>query len=107
MVGNFRLANVFAAVMSRLVYNDVFFDRFNSVFKGFYLLVGQQQLAEMIQRNDYITFVKIPSTERFGHQDVTQLELRDTSLITPNQQKMIVILNSVIATGSYRCVDEY
>jgi len=106
MVGNFRLADVFAAVRSKLVYNDVFFDRFNSVFKGFYLIVGQQQLAEMIQRNDYITFVRIPSTERFGAQDVTQLQLRDANLLTDEQRKMIVILNSVISTGSYRCVDE-
>jgi len=104
MVGNFRLADKFATVMTRIVYEDVFFDRFNSVFKGFYLLVGQKQLADMIQSNSGITFIKIPSTERFGSQDVTQLELYDPNLLTPDQKKMIFMLNSIVNTGNYRFV---
>lgn len=107
MVGNFKLANRFATVRSKYVYDNVFFDRFNSVFKGFYLLVGQQQLADMIQANSIITFTRIHSTERFGSQDVTQFQLVDPALITPEQKKMIYILNSVIDTEYYQVYDEY
>jgi len=106
MIGNFRLANRFATVKSKNTYENVFFDRFNSVFKGFYLLVTQQQLIEMIQGDNPITFTKIPSTERFGSQDVTQLEFFNPELITPEQKKMITFLNSLIGTKSYQVVDE-
>ena len=106
MIGNFRLANKFATVLSKFVYENVYFDRFNSVFKGFYLVVGEQQLSEMIQSNSVITFTKIPSTERFGSQDVTQLEFYDPNLITPDQKKMMYLLNSLIDTRNYAVVDE-
>ena len=106
MTGNFRLANKFATVKSKFVYDDVFFDRFNSVFKGFYLVVGQKQLAEMLQRNSAVCFTKIPSTERFGSQDITQLEFYDPALLTPDQKKLIYMLNSVIDTGCYSTIDE-
>ena len=107
MVGNFRLANKFATVYTRQVYEDVFFDRFNSIFKGFYLLVGQKALEEMVSTNSAITFIKVPSTERFGSQDVTLLEYFDPNLLTPDQRKLICILNSVVNAGSYRLIDEY
>ena len=106
MIGNFRLANKFATVRSKSTYEDVFFDRFNSVFMGFYLIVGQQQLKEMVQNNSMITLTKIPSTERFGSQDVTELEFFDPNLLTPDQKKLIYLLNSVIDTKSYRVIDE-
>ena len=107
MIGNFRLANRFATVLSQNTYENVFFDRFNSVFKGFYLLVGQQQLAETVLNNECITFIKIPSTERFGSQDVTDLEFYDQDLLTSDQRKFIYMLNSVIDTGAYQTIDEY
>jgi len=89
-----------------MVYEDVFFDRFNSIYKGFYLLVGQQQLAEMIRSYSGVTFIKIPSTERFGSQDVTILEYADPNRLTEDQRKMIYMLNSLIQTNNYRCVFE-
>ena len=106
MIGNFRLANRFATSLSKFIYEDVFFDRFNSVYKGFYLVIGQRQLAETVQNNYPITFTKIPSTERFGSQDITQLELFNPNALTQDQQKLIYILNSVISTGSYNTFDE-
>jgi len=105
MVGNFRLANKFATVLSNGTYEDVFFDRFNSVFKGHYLVVEQKHLEAMVQNNSGITFIKIPSTERFGAQDVMQLELFDPNLLTPDQRKLIYMLNSVIDTGCYSVID--
>jgi len=107
MVGNFRLANRFATVMSRYIYDNVYFDRFNSVYKGFYLVVGEAQLAEMIRSNSPISFVKIHSTERFGSQDITQLEYFDQNYLTPEQRNMIFILNSAINTGRYLAYEEY
>ena len=107
MVGNFRLANRFATVRSKYVYTDVFFDRFNSIFKGFYLVIGQQQLAETVRNNAPITFTKIHSTESFGSQDITQLEFFDPNFLSPDQKKLIYILNSVISTGTYGTIDEY
>ena len=106
MIGKFRLAKRFSTVLAKGMYQDVFFDRFNSVSRGFYLLVGQQQLAEMVQNNNIITFVKISSTERFGSQDITQLEFYDPKLLTPEQKRMIYLLNSVIDTGCYSVVEE-
>ena len=106
MIGNFRLANRFATVRSKYVYENVYFDRFNSVFRGFYLVVSPQQLEEMLRTNSVITFIKIPSTERFGSQDVTQLEFFDPNQLSPDQKKIIYMLNSVINTGNYRTVDE-
>jgi hypothetical protein len=106
MIGNFRLANKFATVRSKFVYENVYFDRFNSVFRGFYLVISPQNLEEMLKNNYGITFIKIPSTERFGSQDVTQLEFADPNLLTPDQKKIIYMLNSVINTGNYRTVDE-
>jgi hypothetical protein len=100
MIGNFRLANKFATVNSKYVYENVYFDRFNSIFKGFYLVVGKQQLDEMIQNNQVITFTKIPSTERFGSQDITQLEFFDPTLVTPDEKKIIHMLNALINTGT-------
>jgi len=105
MIGNFRLANKFVSVYSKYTHENVFFDRFNSVFKGFYLLVNEQHLAEMIKNNSPITFWKIPSTERFGSQDVTWLEYRDPNLLTQEDHNMIRILNSVIDTGYYNTAD--
>ena len=107
MIGNFRLANKFATINSRYIYENVYFDRFNSIFRGFYLVVGQQQLAEMIQNNNVITFTKIPSTERFGSQDITKLEFFDPMLITPDEKKIIHMLNVLINTGTgYAVVSE-
>ena len=106
MIGNFRLARKFASALSKYIYEDVFFDRFNSVFKGFYLIVPEHQLGEMVQTGSLITFIKVPSTERFGSQDVTQLEFCDPDLITPDQKKLIYLLNSVIDTGQYTAVPE-
>ena len=107
MTGNFRLARKFATSLSKYIYEDVFFDRFNSIYKGFYLVISQQQLADTVQQNLPISFIKIPSTERFGSQDITQFQLYDPNYLTPDQQKLIYILNSVITTQSYNTVDEY
>ena len=106
MIGNFRLANKFETLKSKDTYEDVFFDRFNSVHRGFYLVVGQQQLVDMITKNSMVAFTKIPSTERFGSQDIIQLEYHDQELLTPNQKKMIYLLNSCIDTGNYLVIDE-
>ena len=106
MIGNFRLAHKFGTILSKRIYENVFFDRFNSVYKGFYLVVGEQQLNEMIQNNWPIKFLKIPSTERFGSQDVIALEFYDPNTITPDQRKLIYMLNSSIQNGSYQTVEE-
>ena len=106
MIGNFRLAVAFSARLSARVYEDVFYDRFNSVFKGFYLVVGRERLAEMVQRGEGIAFIKIPSAERFGSQDVSRLEYADPSLLTDDQKKLIYLLNAVIESGGYRTYRE-
>ncbi|MCL2675428.1 MAG: hypothetical protein FWE84_02400 [Firmicutes bacterium] len=107
MVGNFRLATKFAVGFSQYVYENVFFDRFNSIFKGFYLVISEQQLADTIKNNLVVTFTKIPSTECFGSQDVTLLEFCDPREMTHDRQKMIYFLNSVIKTENYRTVGGY
>jgi len=106
MIGNFRLVKKFASVMSKFVYEDVYFDRFNSVRRGFYLVVGQQQLADMIRNNQRITFIKIPSTRNYDSQDVTQIEFYDRYSLSEEQRRMITLLNSVISTQSYSVIEE-
>ena len=110
MKGNFRLANKFEAALSKHTYENVFFDRFNSVFRGFYLVVGERELAEMVREGREITFRKIPSTERFGSQDVVRLEFFDLAGADEERavqvKKMMYFLNSVIDTNNYRTIDE-
>ncbi|MCL2670955.1 MAG: hypothetical protein FWF10_02840 [Clostridiales bacterium] len=110
MKGNFRLANQFETVLSKRRHENVFFDRFNSVFKGFYLVIDERELAEMVQQGREITFRKIPSTERFGSQDIVRvefynLESADLDRIT-EVKKMMYFLNSVIDTSNYRTIEE-
>jgi len=106
MIGNFRLADKFATGLSKYTYENVFFDRFNSIKRGFYLVITEQQLAETIRTNGVVTFIKIPSTECFGSQDVTLLELANPAGMTHDRQKMIFFLNNVIRSETYRTVNE-
>ena len=79
---------------------------FRSMSRRFSNYVLDEIMTEMVQNGSGITFIKIPSTERFGSQDVIQVEFYDPNLLTPDQKKLIYMLNSVIDTGCYTVVTE-
>ena len=106
LFGNFRFAKKFGTITSKVTYENVYFDRFNSVRRGFYLVVGERQLTEAIESGETITFIKIPSTERFGSQDVIELEFASPGEITPGHRKFIYLLNNLIGTKSYKVLED-
>jgi hypothetical protein len=91
MNANFKYVQEIKFRLYDKTFKNVYYDRFNSIFKGFYIVASSDDL-----KNNQA--YKIDSTERFGQQDIElitkvgQIELKD------EQKKDIGKLNAIIAT---------
>jgi len=106
MIANFKFAKKFSTGLSKYTYENVFFDRFNSIFKGYYLVIPEQQLFDCIKQGVQPALIKIPSTECFGSQDVTLLEYAEPNDMTHDRQKAIFFLKHAIDTKNFTTVQE-
>jgi hypothetical protein len=64
MTNNFKFAKRIRFTLSDKVYENVYWDRFNSIFKGYYVVVPE----------DTMKYEVVRSTERFGSQDVVLVD---------------------------------
>ncbi|MDR3318922.1 MAG: hypothetical protein LBS99_05725 [Clostridiales bacterium] len=88
MTGDFKFVRKIKFRLHPDMFVDVYYDRFNSIFKGHYIVVDSHNLSNT---------VKVPSTERFGSQDVEYFELVPKDQLTPEQIYAIGQLNQRFA----------
>lgn len=115
MTGNFRLVrkisfNLPGYSSLPLVFTDVYVDRFNSVFKGFYLLVSAESVTvEHIEKTQQIVFTKVRSTERFGAglraSDIVAADIVARNELTTEELRIINYLNKSINSNFYRVTE--
>jgi len=111
MNGNFKLVRKISFIephysSTPIVFENVYVDRFNSIFKGFYLLRDENTIkAEQFNPKTIVTFKKIKSTERFGFglkaSDIVEADIVPAEELTYEQKTIIVNLNRCIDEGRY------
>ncbi|MFA5502994.1 MAG: hypothetical protein WDA35_01225 [Bacilli bacterium] len=111
MIGNFNLVKKITLILpdyssKPITFENVYCDRFNSIFKGFYLLLDADKIdSEKIEENPQITFVKIPSSERFGlglkSSDILDVDIVKPIELTAEQKQIINYLNRCIEAKNY------
>lgn len=106
MEANFKPALRFATRLSKYTHEYVFYDRFNSIFKGFYFVIGKSQAQQHFNSKTDPVFTKIPSTECFGSQDVTIIDKVDHSNLSVQDRHVLSYLNASVATKRYKTVSE-
>lgn len=112
MIGNFKLVrrisfNLPGYSSVPLTFENVYVDRFNSIFKGFYLLVGAQDVnIYNIENQNQVVFTKIRSTERFGSglgaSDVLSVNIVESNQLMGEELRIINYLNTCVEKNFYR-----
>ncbi|MDR2828555.1 MAG: hypothetical protein LBV51_03960 [Acholeplasmatales bacterium] len=95
MIGHFKYVNKIKFALCKETFTGVYYDRFNSIFKGFYLVVRENSMSnvESIDALNNNVFIKIPSTECFGSQDVLEVEEVEEHFLSEKQKRDIKLLN--------------
>lgn len=112
MIGNFKKVKKISFHLPNysslpITFEDVYVDRFNSIFKGHYLLISVNDISvENVERYQKVTFIKIRSTERFGMgikaSDIVYVDDVPKNELTDDEVKIINYLNKVIDNQNYR-----
>ena len=85
MLNDFKYARRIRFMLSEpKVYENVYWDRFNSIFKGYYVVVPA----------DTMKYEVVRSTERFGSQDIIILDAVPKAELTEDQHVNIAKLNA-------------
>lgn len=115
MIGNFKLVRKISLNLPMysslpITFENVYIDRFNSIFKGFYLLVSADDISvDNIGLNREITFRKVRSTERFGAglnaSDIISASIVPKQELSDDQLRIINYLNKVIDSKYYNTVE--
>lgn len=115
MIGNFKLVRKISFRLPNysslpLTFENVYVDRFNSIFKGFYLLLNADEISgENVNDQQSIIFTKVHSTERFGAglnaSDILFVDIVDKRDLTDEELKIITYLNLCIKNKYYHVVE--
>jgi hypothetical protein len=97
MIANFKYVKSIKFKLSKKTYKNAYYDRFNSIFKGFYLIGNEETIKKR-------TLYKIPSTECFGQQDVEYIEKIQKSELTKTQQMTISQLNTGLKNNEFKII---
>ena len=115
MIGNFKKVRKISFHLPRysslpLTFENVYADRFNSIFRGFYLLVSVDDIdIENVDKRRLITFTKVRSTERFGlglkASDVVLSDIFEERELTEDERAIIKYLNECIKNKRYEIIE--
>lgn len=115
MISNFKKVRKISFHLPRysslpLTFENVYADRFNSIFRGFYLLVSVDDIdIENVDKRRLITFTKVRSTERFGlglkASDVVLSDIFEERELTEDERAIIKYLNECIENKRYEIIE--
>jgi hypothetical protein len=89
MIAHFKYVKEIKFKLSEKTFKNVYYDRFNSIFKGFYIVASHDDILKC-------QAYKINSTECFGQQDIEIISKSND--LSSEQIKDLGILNSGIGT---------
>jgi hypothetical protein len=95
MIASFKFVKTIKFMLNSKTFENVYYDRFNSIFKGFYLVGNEELIKKRI-------LYKIPSPECFGPQDVEYIEKMDKSKLIKQQQITISRLNTGFKNNEFK-----
>jgi len=108
MTGDFKLVRKISFLephysKTPIIFENVYVDRFNSIFGGFYFLKDADSIpVEKLGPQVKIKFKKLYSTERFGFSlkasDIVSVDIVSNDELTEDQKVIIAFLN--------RCINE-
>lgn len=111
MIGHFKLAKKITFILPHyssmpITFNNVYYDRFNSIFKGFYFLIPEESTTDgQLNNTPIVRFKKLRSTERFGEQDIVDIIRVDENILTEEQKSVIKYLNYCINNNKFQFVE--